>query len=136
MHTLSALHKLLAKSVAIHAIRLNALMAAVHALTQGTKAQIASLGRHLAGNAYTKHKIKRMDRLISNPHLCKERHSIYIVFTQRLIAGLPKPIILIDWSPLCADQSWQVDGHCPPLSFLSHYQRLGVERLIYAKAQA
>ncbi len=108
MHTLSVLHKLLTKSVSIHAIRLNALMAAVHALTQGAKAQITSLGRNLVGNAYDKHKIKRMDRLISNPHLYKERHSIYTVLTQNLLSGLPEPIILIDWSPLCADQSWQL----------------------------
>ncbi len=108
MHTLSVLHKLLAKSVSIHAVRINALMAAVHALTQGAKAQITSLGRYLAGNACDKHKIKRMDRLISNPNLYQERHSIYTVLTRRLVAGLPESIILIDWSPLCADQSWQL----------------------------
>jgi len=65
MRTTSVLHKLLAQSVPIHAIRLNAAMAAVQALTHGATATVTSLGRHLVGSAYDKHKIKRMDRLLS-----------------------------------------------------------------------
>jgi len=108
MHTTSVLHKLLAQSVPIHAVRLNAIMAAVQALTHGAKATVTSLGRHLAGSTYDKHKIKRMDRLLSNHHLDKERNSIYAALTQRLVNGLPEPVIAIDWSPLCADQSSQL----------------------------
>ena len=78
MHTVSVLHKLLLRSVpSIHAVRLNALMAAVQAMTLGAKATMTSLGRGLAGRAYDKHKIKRMDRLLSNTHLHQERHAIY-----------------------------------------------------------
>ncbi len=84
MHTVSVLHKLLARSVPIHAIRLNAAIAAVQALTHGAKATVTSLGRHLAGSAF------------------------YTVLTQHLVKGLPEPVIVIDWSPLCADQSWQL----------------------------
>ncbi len=47
MHTASVLHKLFIQSVSIHAIRLNAIMAAVEALTHGAKASFTSLGRHL-----------------------------------------------------------------------------------------
>lgn len=108
MHTTSVLHKLLAQSVPIHAIRLNAIMAAVQALTHGATATVTSLGRHLVGSAYDKHKIKRMDRLLSNRHLDQERNSIYTALTRRLVNGLPEPVIAIDWSPLCADQSWQL----------------------------
>jgi len=70
MHTVKVLHKCIFKSVpAIHAKRLNTLITAVQALTQGAKACVTSMGRGLAGNAYDKHKIKRIDRLLSNNHL-------------------------------------------------------------------
>jgi hypothetical protein len=83
-------------------------MAAIQALTLGAKARVTSLGRHVTGTAFDKHKIKRMDRLLSNPHLYQERRNIYTALTHRLVKGLAEPIILIDWSPLCADQSWQL----------------------------
>lgn len=108
MHTLSMLRNLIVQVVPIHATRLKALMAAIQALTLGAKARVTSLGRHVTGAAFDKHKIKRMDRLLSNPHLYQERRNIYTALTQRLVKGLAEPIILIDWSPLCADQSWQL----------------------------
>lgn len=109
MHTVKVLHKLLSQSVPfIHAVRLKAFMVAVQSLTQGGKATVTSLGRNLIGNAYDKHKIKRMDRLLSNKHLYKERHAIYTTLTRQILKGIPEPIITIDWSPLCADQSWQL----------------------------
>jgi hypothetical protein len=60
------------------------------------------------GEAYDKHKIKRVDRLLSNAQLYQERHLIYCALTRRLLQGLSQAIIAIDWSPLCADQSWQL----------------------------
>ena len=109
MHTAKVLHKLLAQSVpSIHAARLNLIIASVQALTRGAHATVTSLGRGLMGKTYDKHKIKRVDRLLSNAQLYQERHSIYCALTQRLLLGLSQAIIAIDWSPLCADQSWQL----------------------------
>ena len=109
MHTAKLLHKLLVESVpSIHAARLKTIIASVQALTLGARATVTSLGRGLIGKAYDKHKIKRVDRLLSNAQLYRERHSIYCALTQRLLLGLPQAIIAIDWSPLCADQSWQL----------------------------
>ena len=109
MHTVKVLHKLLLQSVpSIHSVRLKALLAAVEALTHGAKASVTSLGRGLAGHVYDKHKIKRMDRLLSNPHLYRECHRLYTALTQCLLKGLSEPVIVIDWSPLCADQRWQL----------------------------
>lgn len=116
MHTLRVLYDLLRQSVpSIHATRLTALVAAVHSLTTGAQANVTSLGRGLTGSAYTKHKIKRIDRLLSNAHLYQERHFIYRVFTERLLRQLPEAIIAIDWSPLCADQSWHLLRAAIPL---------------------
>lgn len=109
MHTTSVLHKLLKTSApSIHAVRLNALMHAVQALTHGAQVSITSMGRHLAGNTFGKHKIKRMDRLVANPHLFRERLLIYKVLTVTILNRLAEPVIVVDWSPLCADQSWHL----------------------------
>ena len=109
MHTAKVLHKLLIQSVpSIHATRLNTVIVSVQALTQGARATVTSLGRGLMGKAYDKHKIKRVDRLLSNARLYQERHSIYNALTRRLLLGLSEVIIAVDWSPLCADQSWQL----------------------------
>jgi len=109
MHTAKLLHKLLVQSApSIHTTRLNSVIASVQALAHGARATVTSLGRGLMGKAYDKHKIKRVDRLLSNPQLYQERHLIYCALTQRLLLGLSEAIIAIDWSPLCADQSWQL----------------------------
>lgn len=92
----------------LHARRLNTFLTAVHALAHGAAATVTSLGRGLAGKVYDKHKIKRMDRLLSNQQLYRETAPSYAAFAQRLLKGLSEPIMAIDWSPLCADQSWQL----------------------------
>ena len=109
MHTVKVLNKLVHQSVpSIHCVRLNTLMVSIEALTQGARASVTSLGRGLNGKVYDKHKIKRVDRLLSNDHLYHERHGIYSALIRQLLKSLPEPIITIDWSPLCADQSWQL----------------------------
>jgi hypothetical protein len=62
----------------------------------------------LSGPTYIKHKIKRMDRLAGNRHLNIERTAVYGAITQWLLQSLPMPLILIDWSPLTADQNQQL----------------------------
>ena len=109
MHTTAVLHKLLKHSApSIHAVRLTALTDAVWAVAQGAQVSITSLGRHLQGNAFDKHKIKRMDRLVGNPHVFRERLLIYKAVTTTLLNGLAEPVIVVDWSPLCADQRWHL----------------------------
>ena len=106
MHTAKVLYKLLVDSIPfIHSTRLTAFIATVEALVRSSHATVTSLGRGLSGKTYDKHKIKRVDRLLSNRHLFNESRSIYTAFTRLLVKNLPKPIIIIDWSPLCADQS-------------------------------
>ena len=109
MHTVKVLHKLLSQSVpSIHAARLNVFMVAVQSLTHGARACVTSMGRGLTGKAYDKHKIKRIDRLLSNQHLHQETRAVYSALAQQLLKGLSESVIAIDWSPLCADQSWQL----------------------------
>ena len=49
-----------------------------------------------------------MDRLLDNHKLRQERLSLYGVMNQQLLQGLPLPVILIDGSPLTADQEQQL----------------------------
>jgi hypothetical protein len=92
----------------IHSTRLQALMAAVEAGLSGASVSITALGRALSGPSYIKHKIKRMDRLAGNRHLKSERIGLYGAMAQWLLQSIPMPLILIDWSPLTADQNNQV----------------------------
>jgi len=109
MYAISLLHKILNQRCCnIHTARLNACYLAVQSLIQGAKATVTSLGRGLSGTAYDKYKIKRIDRLLSNQFLHQELTSFYSALADTLLKGLPEPVILIDWSPLCADQSWQL----------------------------
>ena len=109
MSIIALLHNLLKEKLpSIHATRLTALMAAVEAGLKGASVSITELGRTLSGPACIKHKIKRMDRLAGNRHLNTERMAVYGAMTQWLLQSLPMPLILIDWSPLTADQSQQL----------------------------
>ncbi|MFI3156663.1 MAG: IS4 family transposase [Methylococcaceae bacterium] len=65
-------------------------------------------GRAVSGATFIKHKIKRLDRLVGNPHLKSERLALYGAMTQLLLKSLPLPLIIIDWSPLTDDQSQQL----------------------------
>lgn len=109
MYATSLLHKTLSgRCLDIHAARMNVCYLAVQSLVEGAKANVTSLGRGLSGTAYDKHKIKRIDRLLSNKALHQELKTIYSALANTVLKDLPEPIILIDWSPLCADQSWQL----------------------------
>lgn len=109
MHTTKVLHTLLSRSApTIHQVRLTSFVDIVESLTTGAKACVTQLGRGLQGSSYDKHKIKRVDRLVSNPHLHQECDVLYASVAESLLKGLSTVIILIDWSPLCANQKWQL----------------------------
>lgn len=109
MYALSLLHRTLGERCSdIHAARMNSCYLAVQAISEGAQATVTSVGRGLSGTAYDKHKIKRIDRLLSNPFFHQELMLLYAALARTLLKGLYEPIILIDWSPLCADQSRQL----------------------------
>ena len=109
MSIIAPQHNLLKEKLpSIHANRLSALMAALEAGPSKASISITELGRSISGPAYIKHKIKRMDRLAYNCHLKTERTAVYGAMTQWLLQSLPMPLILIDWSPLTADQHQQL----------------------------
>ena len=99
MHVISLLESWLNRNAVIgHKARGAALVRVVDALLQGGKLALTQLGRHRRGDAFVKHHIKAVDRLLGNRHLHAERQRIYAALTETVLRGIPRPIIIIDWT--------------------------------------
>jgi hypothetical protein len=109
MSAIELLHTTLCNALPhIHKKRLTSLCAAVQSACSGASICITELGRNLTSNAHTKHNIKRMDRLVGSHNLWLEKNSIYRTMARMLLRDIETPIILIDWSVLCADQQFHM----------------------------
>lgn len=64
-------------------------MSSVSALLHGNCLTLTDLGRAMPSEAYTKHSIKRVDRLLGNAHLQHERPLFYWKMFTALIGSLP-----------------------------------------------
>ncbi len=105
------LHKKLSTACPdIHKIRLKALMAGVTSGLTEHQLTVTGLGRNLKSYSKTdtKHDIKRMDRLIGNPHLHAERKEIYQYLSKLLIGSQQHPVLIADWSPIPGNEIFQL----------------------------
>ena len=84
----------------MHLTRRLALQACVVSLLQGNAATVTGIGRGINNEAKEKHRIKRADRLCSNPHLQQALKGVYGRLCHYWTAPLPQPVILVDWSDL------------------------------------
>jgi len=84
----------------MHAKRRVALSACIMSILDGSDVTVTRIGRGISGSAYEKHKIKRADRLCSNPHMQQECHNIYFELCHHFSTLSSTPIILVDWSDL------------------------------------
>ncbi|EPY5958889.1 IS4 family transposase, partial [Escherichia coli] len=84
----------------LHLKRLNSLTLACHALLDCKTLTLTDLGRNLPTKARTKHNIKRIDRLLGNRHLHKERLAVYRWHASFICSGNTMPIVLVDWSDI------------------------------------
>ena len=108
MKATKLLHKNLSAALPeIHAVRLQALMAGVTSALTEHQVTVTGLGRNLKSysKTFTKHDIKRMDRLIGNKHLHKERQELYQYQARQLIGNQKYPILIADWSPIPGNES-------------------------------
>ncbi len=141
MHVPTVLRSWLGQSLEfVHATRLAALFDMVEACVTGAGLSITAVGRRLVGPTTLKHKIKRADRLIGNPHLYRERTAIYDALCRVTLARIAEPLILVDWSDLKADQSYHllrasiaVGGHPMTLYEEIHPRSLLGNRRIQAR---
>lgn len=83
-------------------------MASVSALLVGRQLSLSGLGRALVSPARVKHNIKRVDRLVGNRHLCAQRMQLYRTMTRLVVGQTQRPVIILDWSDLREDRSWQL----------------------------
>ncbi len=103
MQAVRFLHKAFSQALpTIHSKRLSALMSCVSALLHGHRLTLTDLGRAMPSQAYTKHSIKRVDRLLGNALLQSERPLFYWKMLTALLGSLRHPLILVDWSPINA----------------------------------
>ena len=109
MHALRLLHKIMRQGCPkIHEIRLRSLMVSVEALLVGRQMSLAGLGRALVSAARVKHNIKRVDRLLGNRHLWEERTELYGAIVGVVLGRAQRPVIILDWSDMREDRSWQL----------------------------
>ena len=101
MNALSIVNKVVSLvSYKMHKTRRNAVTACVKSLLNGSAATVTSIGRGIETKAFEKHRIKRADRLLSNPHLLSETPFIYASICQLFCGSTSRPVISIDWSDL------------------------------------
>src|SRR5262245_61683702 len=84
----------------IHVVRVTAGMAAVQGLARVGRLSLTAIGRGIGGKTRPKHSIKRMDRLLSNPHLSVDRKVFFAAIGAQLLTGVTRPIVVIDWTKL------------------------------------
>lgn len=113
----------------VHARRLAALEAAVEGLTTSERLSVTGIGGGVRSRALLKHSIKRVDRLLSNPRLQSERWSIFRSVAAHLVAGVARPVILMDWTSVVAGFSALVAAVPVGGRALTIYEEVHPERL-------
>jgi len=105
MHAVTVLQKCLSSVFChMHAARRRVLFGAVAALLMGRRLMLMELARHFPGAERVRAPLKRLDRLLNNPHLARDAEPLYGAMARWLIRGA-RPIIVIDWSDLKTDGS-------------------------------
>jgi hypothetical protein len=100
---------------AVHAARVTAVVTVVEALVLGAKLTLTHLGRNLRSAAFAKHSIKRVDRLLGNAHLQRERPLVYRAVAHALLAATPRPVLLVDWADCGPGHQWLLLRAAVPL---------------------
>lgn len=81
----------------IHKKRLISITLATKTLIDGADLTLTKLGHALEMQTSGKHTIKRIDRLLGNTLLHREKNLIYRWHTNLITRAKPCPVILIDW---------------------------------------
>lgn len=108
MHAQRILQDFLAKECpAIHAKRRDCLALMTDAARRGGLG-LMKMSKSVEGTTALRHRIKRCDRLLSNPHLENERLGIYRALAHRVLQRATHVGIIVDWSDLLPDISQHV----------------------------
>ena len=85
-------------SSVVHAVRLGTVVALVEGIVRGGGLRPASIGRSLPGPALPKHGIKRVDRLLRNPRMHRDRLFFFLAIAHRVLRGVRRAEVLVDWT--------------------------------------
>lgn len=108
MHAATVLQKCFADVfVQMHATRVRVLVGAVVALLNCRRLVLMELARAWPGAQRVRAPLKKLDRLLSNPHLQQERLMLYGEIARWLVRT-DEPVIIVDWSTLKEDESWHL----------------------------
>lgn len=88
-------------STSMHAVRLGTVTKLVDGIVLGSTLGPAAIGRSIRGSALPKHEIKRVDRLLGNPKMVRDRVFLFQAIARRLLHGSLRPVILVDWTQAC-----------------------------------
>jgi hypothetical protein len=100
MHAVRVLRNCLGVALKrMHALRCTTLLDAVRALIAGRRLTLMELARSWPEALRVAAPLKRLDRLLGNPHLAEERDGLYSAII-RWAVRQPRPVIVVDWSPL------------------------------------
>ena len=87
----------------VHQSRFQAVVAVVEAIVSAGRLSVTSVGRAMASAAFPKHSIKRVDRLLSNPRMYRERWAYFRALAQAVVGSRDRLIVLLDWTKVASD---------------------------------
>jgi hypothetical protein len=109
MHAASIVARVLGPClVGLHRKRVDALMRSCAGLLDGGVVSLSAIALRVGGSIAFKHRLKSVDRLLSNPALHANRWTLYRGLAQRWLACLSQVLIVVDWSDLTRDQRWHL----------------------------
>src|SRR4051794_2092014 len=87
----------------IHAKRVDSLANAALGVMTGASLAVAMIGRSLAQALLTKHAVKQVDRLLSNPGI--EAWDIFATWVPEMVGSRTDIVVAMDWT------DYDADGH-------------------------
>lgn len=86
--------------------RLKSLLDCAESLLNGADLYLTSIGRHLSGDISEKNKIRRVDLILGNEKLYRDKLLVSKGIAQMLCSRREELIILVDWSGCCNDEEF------------------------------
>src|SRR5208282_4581883 len=91
----------------LHRKQAKALKRAVQGAVSGGTVTLSSVALELPGRTTYRHRRKSVDRLLGKESLHEQREDVYAAVAQQWLRGVKTLLVVVDWSDLTLDQSWQ-----------------------------
>lgn len=110
---------------ASHRARWDAVIAGVRAALQAQRLTLTEMGRCASPSSQPRYGIKKIDRLLQNRHLHRERTLWFQAIATKLVGELERVVVLLDWTQISGDfwalvASVPFDGRSVPILAKCH----------------